>query len=1341
MTSMTLPTGGVVTFYYSNYLDSYNNYNRWISTETENGNSTNFNPKMISQCTTQPTGCQEKMTVERPSGDSRVYILTMNDGAWDGITQTYNGSNLLLTVTNNYNFSSYQCSNNYICNGAEYITASSSTATLNDVSPNLTATTCYTYAAPWIGKTSAIQEWDYSGSAVSCASPPTPNRETDYTYGSFLNGASLLTQESRNFNGVAFVQTTYGYDSNGNMTGKTEGLSGNQATTSYGYDSNGMRTSKTDPKGNLTSYSYGCSDGFLAQTTYPQTSGVSHVTKMNPDCSSGDPLSTTDQNGQVTTYGYDSLGRKNAINYPDGGLTTYQYPSPTEVVKSRLLSGSTYSTVTTNWDGYGRKSQVAQSDPAGDDLVTYSYDSDNRLDCTSNPQRTGSAPTNGSTCVVGYDALDRPTQINQPDGNTIQVSYSGNQATVTDENGNKRRYQYDAFHDLTAVWEPNASGTPSWETTYSYDPSGHVLKITQTGDGSSAARTRTFVYDSLGRLTSESTPEAGAKSYAYDANGNMLSSTTGRGTVTNTYDALNRMTAKTGPGINYAYTYDWHSLSSGGTVFTSTNPIGRLVKESNTQNAFEEYSYDAMGRIVSQGNCIPSDCTATSNIISAGYDFAGDLTSLTYPDGRVISQSYDSAQHLTGIQYASWNGQSVNSSYYSATGFAPPGELTNAAFGNGVQMNASFDQRQSIASLQYKTASQTLWSKRYTWAPNAQNLLQISDMIQTNQVYNYGYDPDNRLTSAAGGTETLISPATPGTGTISISGNEQSGYPCQTYCPLVYDSGTIYAYVDGQSIGETSYGEYDTPYTLSANLAASINRSSLVSAVDNGGSVTITSKTTGTASNYSGFSASVSDSGSDPSLFHSPSFSASTSGSSLTGGKNAVYSTSGLFSETYTVDPWGNQKESGNFNFQQSYDPATNRISASGYTYDAAGDLTGDGLGNTYAYNVNGMLIASNGVQYLYDGLNQRVDKVGGTKPGDTIYFGGRPIALYSTSNHAWTDLIWAGNNMFAEVAGTQTATPVYRLLDHEGSLVATTDGSGNVTGTNLLMPYGETLSSNTNDPYVFAGLYQDTEYGGDDAWYRNYSTEQSRWLTPDPYNGSYDLNNPQSFNRYMYVNANPLGYTDPSGLNIASDACNILPFFFLSNNGGFSNDVNNATKLVGYSNQIAKQSCAGTLTGFAEFVGKEFISNVLANQFSSGGNYATAGAYFADIQAAIAIGCSIDYNKTACGAPQLAWLIPGAGGDVGKAVGDLFAIGAAACTAGALSDPVCDVVAVYMLANGVYDFFYNLFGWGGPQFTGSLLPRPSDLGGLGTSPIGIPNNNLRTSEILGSSRAAIPNP
>ncbi len=95
-----------------------------------------------------------------------------------------------------------------------------------------------------------------------------------------------------------------------------------------------------------------------------------------------------------------------------------------------------------------------------------------------------------------------------------------------------------------------------------------------------------------------------------------------------------------------------------------------------------------------------------------------------------------------------------------------------------------------------------------------------------------------------------------------------------------------------------------------------------------------------------------------------------------------------------------------------------------------------------------------------------------------------------------------------------------------------TTDRSGNVTGTNLLSPYGETISSNTGDSYSYAGLAQDTEYGGDAATFRNYSTEQLRWTRPDSYNGSYDLSNPQSMNRYVYAMNNPLAFTDPSGLD-----------------------------------------------------------------------------------------------------------------------------------------------------------------------------------------------------------------
>ncbi len=64
----------------------------------------------------------------------------------------------------------------------------------------------------------------------------------------------------------------------------------------------------------------------------------------------------------------------------------------------------------------------------------------------------------------------------------------------------------------------------------------------------------------------------------------------------------------------------------------------------------------------------------------------------------------------------------------------------------------------------------------------------------------------------------------------------------------------------------------------------------------------------------------------------------------------------------------------------------------------------------------------------------------------------------------------------------------------------------------------------------------------------------------------------------------------------------------------------------------------------------------------------------------------------------------------------------------------------IYSVANALFSWAWDL--WGPPQFTGSLLPRPSDLGGLGTSPIGIPNQNLGLQQVLGRPLTArVPSP
>jgi len=88
--------------------------------------------------------------------------------------------------------------------------------------------------------------------------------------------------------------------------------------------------------------------------------------------------------------------------------------------------------------------------------------------------------------------------------------------------------------------------------------------------------------------------------------------------------------------------------------------------------------------------------------------------------------------------------------------------------------------------------------------------------------------------------------------------------------------------------------------TIASDLASAINGTSsspVTAASGSGGVVTLTSKATGTAANYPNLSVSVIDTGSDPALFPSPSFSGTTSGA-MTGGQNGILYDSGAITLT-----------------------------------------------------------------------------------------------------------------------------------------------------------------------------------------------------------------------------------------------------------------------------------------------------------------------------------------------------------------------------------------------------------------------------------------------------------
>jgi YD repeat-containing protein len=75
LTSVTLPGGGVVQYSYSNFLDSFQNENRWVQTRVKDGGTTKFAPSVISQCSSS-AGCRKGPWLRALSGMTRSTRLT-----------------------------------------------------------------------------------------------------------------------------------------------------------------------------------------------------------------------------------------------------------------------------------------------------------------------------------------------------------------------------------------------------------------------------------------------------------------------------------------------------------------------------------------------------------------------------------------------------------------------------------------------------------------------------------------------------------------------------------------------------------------------------------------------------------------------------------------------------------------------------------------------------------------------------------------------------------------------------------------------------------------------------------------------------------------------------------------------------------------------------------------------------------------------------------------------------------------------------------------------------------------------------------------------------------------
>lgn len=211
-------------------------------------------------------------------------------------------------------------------------------------------------------------------------------------------------------------------------------------------------------------------------------------------------------------------------------------------------------------------------------------------------------------------------------------------------------------------------------------------------------------------------------------------------------------------------------------------------------------------------------------------------------------------------------------------------------------------------------------------------------------------------------------------------------------------------------------------------------------------------------------------------------------------------------------------------------------VSAAGsisYQYDANGNMTARNTGvptTSFVFSYDSenrlsMATSSNTtVSFVYDGDGSRVLDIQTVASHTTTTARiGNIYEWISSSN--WKKYYFAGSERIAFMKYSNLM--YYLFSDHLGSTVVTRYQLGNVYR-NGYYPFGEDRYTTTYTPYQFTGQRKEAAIGLYDYHARFYDPAIGRFVSPDtivPGPGS-----PQSWDRYAYVNNNPVRYSDPSG-------------------------------------------------------------------------------------------------------------------------------------------------------------------------------------------------------------------
>lgn len=645
LTSVTRPDGKTRTYLYQDSQDVHN-LTGIIDEEGERLQTLAYNneDRVLSSALTAD---KDAMTIGYPSAMTR----TVTDALGEVTTYELEGLHGVARVKS---FTGPGCAGS--CgdsSGSSYTyTSRQQVASMTDGNG---AVTTYTYD----GSGNQLTETEASGTALA--------RTTTKTY-TANNELNTVTEPSVSNPGQNKV-TSMTYDAQGNMLTRTvSGYSGTSAiseTTAFTYNSLGQISSVDGPRADVTDT--------LTLTYYPNTADQGN--------NRGQLHTLTNGLGQTTTYSdYTAIGKPGTITDANGLVTTLSY-----TYKGAVLTRTT-GTLTTSY-GYDDAGRLLTITLPGSRTLTYAYSGDLVASITDSLGNTISYRYDAKGQLTGQDIHDPANVLTF----TLSQTYdaAGNLATRVYPGNAQESFSYDAVHNLVQAIDP-----VSVQTDYSFDALNRLLSETKAGttlttssydshdnrisvtDARRHATTSSF--DDLGRVRSVTSPDTGTTSATYDQAGNLLTLTDAKGqTLTTTYDALNRPLTQSYPGAarNIVSTYD--------------QPFNGRLSAIQEEESNRSFVYNTLGQVISETRTIG---TTTATVHYAYDATTGELASITYPSGRVLSFSRDSAGQIAGLAV---DGAPLVANIVSL----PYGPVTSATLGS-VNLTRSYNQRYQMSRLQ-----------------------------------------------------------------------------------------------------------------------------------------------------------------------------------------------------------------------------------------------------------------------------------------------------------------------------------------------------------------------------------------------------------------------------------------------------------------------------------------------------------------------------------------------------------------------------------------------------------------------------------------------------------------